>query len=546
MARVLLISYPGYPSTPRHLVLNNWLADNAAVLRAEGHAVLALDYGTVSMMRRLFPEALTAQLKPLAAAMMGGGGQPDAAQMAQLLEWSNALDAHQKATAGAVTAELVNFAQEWRPDLIAFELGDGDGYSESAVMAEQLHGALPSVHVTAGGRKAAWFRGLILRSAAGFDSMIFGDPETSLLQLAAAATGTGDIAEIPGIVFRTGSGEQENPRADCLDLGSLPLPAYDAETYPAMAGDEKIKLAILTESRGCPNRCAYCVHPMEDGGQQRVAPARTILDTIEGLQNAYGLSVFRFGGASTPAELMYEVAQGIIERGLKVQYNSFGHFRTANPEHYATLAQSGLYSLFFGLESGSQTILDRAVHKGVKLDLAREAVKAAKAAGIFTAASIIVPLPFDNEETLAESVKFVTELQPDSVPLQFPGVFPQTPWIEHPERYNIEIDNPEQYLLDNLDYKVKLLFPPQFWQPLPYRINGLSFHEMTAVTMKFAHDLESAGILTNFSHTLAAIAKSAGMAPRELRDMAQLWCLTGDTEAMGGMVSRANRAMVHN
>ena len=53
MARVLLISYPGYPSTPAQLVANPWLANLAASLLEAEHDTLALDFGTVSMMRRL-------------------------------------------------------------------------------------------------------------------------------------------------------------------------------------------------------------------------------------------------------------------------------------------------------------------------------------------------------------------------------------------------------------------------------------------------------------------------------------------------------------
>lgn len=256
------------------------------------------------------------------------------------------------------------------------------------------------------------------------------------------------------------------------------------------------------------------------------------------------MSVFRYGGASTPAELMYEAAREILRRGLQVQYNSFGHYRTAWPEHFETLAKSGLYSLFFGLESGSQEILDKAVHKGIKLQQVRDTMQAARAAGIFAAASMIVPLPFDTEATLAESLQFVTELQPDSVPLQFPGLMPGSRWIADPARYNIEVGDTEKFLLDGLDYKFKLLFPPQYWQPLPYKVNGMSFHEFTGVTMKFGMQLEMAGLLTNFSHTLAAIAKSAGLPPRQLRDLAQLWCVTGDAEGMGEMIARANAQMV--
>jgi anaerobic magnesium-protoporphyrin IX monomethyl ester cyclase len=357
----------------------------------------------------------------------------------------------------------------------------------------------------------------------------------------AEAAGQGKATPaVPGTVTRSGSEIAEWADAPTGSLDHLPLPAYDEAIYPAMAGDEKIKLAIISDSRGCNNRCAFCLHPWEDGGQRRLASAGRIVDTMAGLQERYGFSTFRFNGASTPGDLMYDVAQGILERGLQVQYNSFGHFRSAQPDHFQVLAQSGLYSLFFGLESGSQEILDRAVHKGIQLDRVGETVRAAQAAGIFTATSMIVPLPFDTPETLAESLRFVSELKPDSVPLQFPGLMPGTTWIRHPERYNIEIADVDRFLREGLGYKIKLLFPPQFWEPLPYQVNGMSFHEYTAITVQFARDLEGAGLLTNFSHTLAAIARGAGLPARQLRDLAQLWCVTGDAEGMGGLVKAAN------
>jgi len=43
---------------------------------------------------------------------------------------------------------------------------------------------------------------------------------------------------------------------------------------------------------------------------------------------------------------------------------------------------------------------------------------------------------------------------------------------------------------------------------------------------------------------MALIARSAGLTPRELRDQARLWCLTGDAEAMAQMVARANRGII--
>jgi anaerobic magnesium-protoporphyrin IX monomethyl ester cyclase len=545
MARTLLVSYPGYPSTPRHLVANSWLANTAGALLAAGHEARIVDYGTVAMMRRLFPEALTAQLKPIATRQMTDRpGNPDVEQLGKLQELAAHLDAHQQQTTNEAAEELLAQVRREKPDLVGFDLSDGDGFSGSVTMAEMLHAEFPKLHICAGGRKAAWFRKLIFRTTNGFDTIGFGDPEVAVVRLAEFTEGKGRLQEIPGIVYEDSGQAIETPRDDSVSLDELALPAYDTDTYPAMAGDEKIKMVILTDSRGCPNRCAFCVHPMEDGGRQRIASATKIADVMQTIQQLHGISVFRFGGSSTPGSLMYEVAREIIRRGLDVQYNTFGHFRSANPDHFQLMAQSGLYSIFFGLESGSQEILDKAVHKGIKLAEVEPTLHAAQAAGIFAAASMIVPLPFDTQDTLAESLNFVTRLRPDSVPLQFPGVLPGTPWIENPQHYGIEIDDVERFLLDNLDYRFELLFPPQFWDPLPYKINGMSFHEFTAVTMQFARQLEEADILTNFSHTLAAIAQSAEMAPRQLRDMAQLWCVTGDAEAMGSMVEKANRGII--
>lgn len=538
MSKVLLVSYVGYPSTPAQLVANPWLAGQLAALQAAGHDALALDYGTVTMMRRLYPEALTAKLKPMVAGMKGGG-QLDENGLRMLQELDRMLDAHQAQVGAEVRQELLDRLERDRPQVVVFELGDGDGYTATVQMAEAVRERFPELLIAAGGRKAAWFRGLIHKSTRAFDAIIHGDPETVVVALAGLQSRSG-LSALPGLTTRDG----ENDRVEIDSLDDLPLAVYDPAVYPAMAGDDKLKMVIIYETRGCGNRCAFCSHPWEDGLHQRQMSPNRLVDTMQGLQERYGMSVFRYGGASTPAELMYEAAREILRRGLQVQYNSFGHYRTAWPEHFETLAKSGLYSLFFGLESGSQEILDKAVHKGIKLQQVRDTMQAARAAGIFAAASMIVPLPFDTEATLAESLQFITELKPDSVPLQFPGLMPGSRWIADPAKYNIEVGDTEKFLLDGLDYKFKLLFPPQYWQPLPYKVNGMSFHEFTGVTMKFGMQLEMAGLLTNFSHTLAAIAKSAGLPPRQLRDLAQLWCVTGDAEGMGEMIARANGAMV--
>ena len=72
----------------------------------------------------------------------------------------------------------------------------------------------------------------------------------------------------------------------------------------------------------------------------------------------------------------------------------------------------------------------------------------------------------------------------------------------------------------------------------------MAFGEFTALTTKFAAELEAAGILTNVPDDMALIANCAQITPRQLRDLARLWSLTGDSEAMAEMVIQANETIV--
>jgi len=455
----------------------------------------------------------------------------------QLADW---LDDYQQAQLHYIGRELIEKVSEFQPDFVGLKLWNGDGFSGSVALAQMLRDEFPGLHIYAGGPQASWFNKVIYRRTDVFEAIACGEAEATIVPLAEHAIGQRNLADIPAIIYRQNGEVIEVPRRGWLDLNDLPVPVYDPEIYPAMAGDEKIKIIVLDDSRGCPHRCGFCTHPVESGSRLRTASAQLLVDRMERVVADYGISVFRFAGSSTPGSLMYEVGQQILARGLDVQYSCFGHFASADPDHFQVMADSGLYAIFFGLESGCQQVLDRAVRKGINMATVKETVQKAQQAGLFVVTSMIVPLPFDTEQTIKESFDFIIELRPDSVPVQFPGLLPGTPWLEEPEKHNFEVDT-EELLLAGLDYKIKLLFPPQFWEPPPYKVNGMTFPEFTALTMKFAEDLEKSGILTAVPDDMALIAKCAEMTAREFRDQARLWCLTGDVAGMAKMTEQANR-----
>jgi radical SAM superfamily enzyme YgiQ (UPF0313 family) len=544
MARALLVSYAGYPFTPSSLTPDNGLANLAGALAEAGHEVRVRDYGTVSMMRRLFPAELSAVLRPVGAAMLQSKGAPSAEAIGQLQGLSQALEAHQAAQVAALGEELAAEVRAFRPAFVGFKLWNGDGFTGTVALAERLRREWPDLPLYAGGPQVSWFREIIYRRTDVFTALAYGEGERLILDLLEHATAGRPLESLPGVIFRQDGQVRQTERSAGLDLNQLPFPVYDESVYPALAGQEKAKLIVLDDSRGCPYACGFCTHPVESGRRLRTASAGVLVDRMEELGRRHGFRAFRFSGSSTPGRLMRETAEEILRRGLDVAYTCFGHFASADGDHFEIMARSGLRAIFFGLESGCQEVLDRATGKPIRLSEVKETMQRAQQAGIFAIASMIVPLPFDTEETIQESLNFALEARPDAIPVQFPGILPGTPWLERPEDYNLQIDDRDAFLTEALEYKIKLLFPPAYWQPLPYRVNGLDYHQFTALTARFVGALEQAGVLTGVPDDNVLLAELAGMTPRAFRDHARLWHLTGDAEAVAGMIEQINQNAV--
>lgn len=259
---------------------------------------------------------------------------------------------------------------------------------------------------------------------------------------------------------------------------------------------------------------------------------------MERLNSKLGTNVFRLAGSNTPPQLKNELALEIINRGLKVKYVCFGHARSADEVDYNLLHQSGCLSLSFGVESGSQEILDRDINKKVKIDQVSSALKQAKAAKLLTVASIIAPCPHDTPETLEQTVQFLIEAKPDSVTTQPPGVIPGTYWYSNFRRFGFELD--EDYISKLMTYRIRLLLPPILWQKLPYQMNGREHYELMAETGNVSRSLSENGIVTEANDILISMAYLINVATKEFRNQTKKFFFTANYMEIQDIVSLFN------
>jgi len=535
--KVLLISVAGCPRTPSDFIPDNGLALLAALLISKGHQVKVLDYNTTETLRRFFPEHIHARLDKIARSAFRGRA-PGLFTLLNLSLLEKRLAVHQKKIFSEIGSEVADLVENEQIDLVGLKLWNGDGFIASLAVAGVLKKRHPKLPVFGGGPQVDTFRENIYRATSDFDALVYGEGEQAILGLVDFVQGQKGLREIPNLIFPENGKIATTPQQWMTDLNQLPFANYDPDVYPAMKDNGRLKFIVLDESRGCPFACYFCIHPLKSG-RPRAKSVERIIAEITHYHQKYGVSLFRYGGSNTPPKLLEEVARGLIQHNLKINYTVLTDLRQEGID-FSLLKDSGCFAIFFGVESTDPGILTKAMNKKAFPEQMENILKEAKAAGIFIVVSLIVPAPGETEETKKKTLEFLARTKPDSAVIQFPGIIPGSEWAKEPERFGFFIKDKAKYPQVVMDYKIRLFFPPRFWNPLPYTVNGKTFRQFVKETEDFTRKVEAMGITTLVADDVALMSKYARLSPRQFRDQARRNFFTGNAAALQGIIETIN------
>ncbi|MCM8764872.1 MAG: cobalamin-dependent protein, partial [Candidatus Omnitrophica bacterium] len=476
----LLISIAGVPKILSDFIPDNGLAILAACLKEKGHKSIILDFNTTDTLGKVFDEKSLSDIRGIAEKFFLDKKKPTPFDIVKLKILSARLEKQKQKVFNDISENICRIIKENNIDFVGIKLWTGDGFKHSLILADKLKERFPHLKIFAGGPQVDIFQQDIFKVTDSFDALCFGEGEETIVGLAEMVSGRIKINEIPNLIFRQNGTIVRTERKFISELGNLPFPEYHPSVYKDI--NNKIKMFVLDESRGCQNCCAFCIHPIKSG-KQRKKPVDRILEEIEHSIFTFNTRLFRYAGSNTPDDILEGTARKLINKEIKIAYSCFGNFETMKNVDFHLAYKSGCMSIFFGLESGSPEILRKAMHKKNCLEDAETVIKNCKKAGIFTVVSVIYPAPFETEKTRKETFDFLIRTMPDSVLVQFPGLFPQTTWGRNPERFNFTLET-ETYELDVMTYQIKQFFPPGYWDPLPYRVNGMSFRQYTGETSR--------------------------------------------------------------
>lgn len=228
-----------------------------------------------------------------------------------------------------------------------------------------------------------------LREFPAFDCLVYGEGEETLRELCQTVAEQGTDFAIPGLVYRKDQEVIQNPSRELLDdLDELPFPARDLIDYSVQPGHStrgfpnNILSTELFTSRGCPFGCSFCAIQTAFGNTVRFRKTSYIQEEVAQIDRdgRFRHIVIADDTFSLKKARAFEICD-ILGRSGIVSWNCDTRVTSVSKELLISMRKSGCQKVAFGVESGSQRILDL-IGKRITVDQVRQAVWWAKEAGI--------------------------------------------------------------------------------------------------------------------------------------------------------------------
>jgi len=290
------------------------------------------------------------------------------------------------------------------------------------VIIQKCRDIVPSIPIIIGGPHCTLFPEKSL-SELGADICIPGDGEETFIHVLDCISRKKKLKDVPGVFSQDNSGSIfKGPAIKVIkNIDSFEIPArHLAEQYiygrwfnPRI---RKGEFTSIVFSRGCPYRCRFCSRGAIGYHQFRRRTVDNILFELEELafQGFQYISVNDDCFPTVKQEAM-DLFTGIIERNLDFRfYLNASRVNLIDQELLDIMQRAGVVHIQFGLESGSQEILDF-YQKETTIEQIRDVVKRCHKMGFFTAGSFILGAPIETKKHLLETIRFAENLPLDSV-----------------------------------------------------------------------------------------------------------------------------------
>lgn len=234
------------------------------------------------------------------------------------------------------------------------------------------------------------------------DVIVRGEGEETVVELLAALGARRSLEAVRGLAFRDGHAVRVTPdRARIRDLDRLPLPAYHHINL-----NDYGRRAILMTTRGCPYLCSFCSAHSVWRRQVTYRSASHVMAELRALRGqADRIEIWDDTFVLDP-DRVYDMMDAMHAEGIDLPWTAGGRINLMTPELMADMARGGCAEIFYGIESGSDRVLER-IHKQFDTDTARRVIDQSARYFERVNTSYIWGYPFESLEDFYDTVTFL-------------------------------------------------------------------------------------------------------------------------------------------
>lgn len=375
-------------------------------------------------------------------------------------------------------------------ELLVSHLEDTLFFGTTAMTGYQIKGALdasgivrkinPKMKIIWGGRHASLIPEQTVKDPL-VDVVVRGQGELTSVEIASLLEKKEPIDNVLGTTLKINENIISNNSRPIFDVRKLHGFAWNLINIEDYINPETKALGYFS-SFGCPARCGFCANSWEE---RRWLSMKTdfILNDLEYLISKYHFEniLFQDSNFFVNKKRVKGLAQGFLDRNFNVKWKA--SIRTDQLWKYeddvlSLLEKSGLYSLFMGIESGSQRMLDQMTKDTTPLDAIKSITKASKYS-FEIHASLMFTLPNETIKDLEETIKHIEMLRKinPSIKTQtcFYSPYPSTPLNELAEKGGFV---PPNNLRDwqNTEEQTEFIVPPWFDKNMGERYKRIFFN----------------------------------------------------------------------
>lgn len=220
------------------------------------------------------------------------------------------------------------------------------------------------------------------------------------------------------------------------DLDELPFPEYTPDEikdyrfiYPVMLS-KKLHWGHILTSRGCPYKCTFCSPVTREsfGAKARLRSAENVVDEMEHLKSQ-GVNMISFDDDlfTISRQHVKSVCEEIKKRHMDVKWLAHSRIDNVDFEILQLMKEAGCVLLRFGIESGSQRIVESLTKSFKQIDWnqqAKEIFSYTRKLNIASHALLIIGSPTETEEEIQATFQLVKDLKPDIMQIHFFSPYP--------------------------------------------------------------------------------------------------------------------------